>query len=216
MLQNTESIHLRSVAACHIACFPGSLSSKLGLAYVQKTLEWFLVNPRRFLYHVTIDGKVAGYCGGFVPVKIGDGSSSGMLQHAFNEAIFGIIKKPWLLLHQEVRPHYKFLWLNIKRKFTGKTIPISSSPASAKSPSHVGLVVIGVHPDFRGKGVAEQLAIEFEKRARSFDRSELILSVKTDNARAIGAYKKLGWQIKSEENRTYIMNKHINIDSVIS
>ncbi len=176
---------------------------------MEKTLEWFLMGPNRFLFHVELENKLVGYCGGFVPQKIGDGSSSGMLQYAFNEAIAGLITHPWLLFHKEVRQHYRFLWLNIKRKITGKVIPISKPDSIQAAPSHVGLVVIGVHPDYRGSGVSKLLADEFETRAKIYNRHELILSVKTDNLRAVNAYKKFGWQIAKQQNEHLLMNKFI-------
>ena len=209
MLQSTESIHLPEVAKCHIACFPDSLSSRLGRRYVEKTLEWFLINPQRFLFHVKLEGKIAGFCGGFVPQKFGDGSSSGMLQFAFNEAIIGLFTHPQLLFHPEVRQQYKFLWLNIKRKFTGKVIPISTPDSEPSVPNHVGLVVIGVDARFRGTGVAKQLAEEFEKRAKEFHRSELVLSVKANNSRAIAAYTKFGWSVKNQHQKLFVMHKFI-------
>ena len=208
MPEDTKKKQLHSVALCHKTCFPGSLSTKLGINYVIKTLEWFIVSPDRFLFHIEKEGKVVGYCGGFVPRKVGDGSSSGMLQYAYNEAVKGILKKPFLIFHPEVRPHYKFLWMNVKRKFTGKVIPMNNSAAPV-IPAHVGLVVIGVHPDYRGSGIAKELSDEFERRAKSYNRNELILSVKVDNDRAINAYKKLGWAVLKEQTQTYVMNKFI-------
>lgn len=208
-LVDSKHNHLHDIALCHMACFPTSLSTQLGVKYVKKTLEWFLRNPNRFLYHVEEHNGVAGYCGGFVPQYYGDGSSSGMLQYAFKEALIGLATHPWLLLHPEVRNQYRFLWLNIRRKITGKNIPLDNTIAKPLKPTHVGLVVIGVHPDFRGSGVAQILADEFENKAKAFNKQELILSVKTDNKRAINAYKKFGWNILSEHKHTYVMNKMI-------
>jgi ribosomal protein S18 acetylase RimI-like enzyme len=190
-------------------CFPSSLATKLGREYVMKTLEWFLDSPNRFLYHIEQDARIAGYCGGFSPQTIGDGSSSGMLQFAFKEAIAGLLRKPYLLFNNEVVQQYRFIWLNIKRKITGKALPINKPAATTQHPTHVGLVVIGVHPDFRGKGIAEQLLEEFEKRAKAYQRNELVLSVKSENSRAINAYKKSGWSIKNERDKTYVMHKFI-------
>ncbi len=208
-IENSSKQQLPDISVCHMACFPSSLATKLGKKYVQKSLEWFLVNPNRFLFHIIKDGRVAGYCGGFKPVKPGDGSSSGMLQHAFNEAIKGIILKPWLLFHPEVASHYPFLWLNIKRKITGKAKPIKRVSSDKPYKQFVGLVVIGVHPDFRGTGIAQALMAEFEKRVIALDQNELVLSVKKDNARAIKAYSNFGWTIKEEQAKTYVMNKFI-------
>lgn len=207
--RHTTTDELLDIADCHLVCFPHSLATRLGKKYVQKSLEWFLVNPNRFLFHVMLDGKVAGYCGGFVPAKAGDGSSSGMLQHAFKEAIKGIATRPFLLLHSEVRQYYPFLVMNVKRKLTGKAKPFKPEDATKPFKKFVGLVVIGVHPNHRGSGLAQQLMATFEEKVREFKQNELVLSVKKDNGRAIKAYENYGWKIKEEHLKTYVMNKYI-------
>lgn len=211
---NSQKHNLRDIATCHIECFPQSLATKLGGAYVQQTFGWYLNHANRFLFHIEADNKVIGYCGGFVPLKPGDGSSSGMLQHAFHKAIKGLLLHPWLLFHSEVLPHYPFLWLNIKRKLTGKInpgTPISRQATPFKP--YCGLVVIAVHPNFRGKGVAQQLMDEFEQRAKQLRQNDLILSVKKDNGRALNAYTNYGWQIFEEQPVTYVMKKTIGVNS---
>jgi GNAT superfamily N-acetyltransferase len=192
-----------------MSCFPLSLATKLGKKYVLKTLDWFLCNPQRFLFHIEEDNKVIGYCGGFVPSKPGDGSSSGMIQHAFNEAVQGLIFKPWLLFHNEVVPHYPFIWRNIKRKVTGKITPAKAPSENAPFKQYVGLVVIGVLPSKRGTGVAQQLMAEFERKSLQLNHKELVLSVKKDNSRAIKAYNNYGWNIKEEHQNTYVLQKTI-------
>jgi ribosomal protein S18 acetylase RimI-like enzyme len=207
---NSQKHNLPDIAACHIKCFPQSLATKLGSAYVQQTFGWYLNTANRFLFHIETGNKVIGYCGGFVPSKPGDGSSSGMMQHAFNKAIKGLLLHPWLLFHSEVVPHYPFLWRNIKRKLTGKIKPATpvDQQASPFKP-YCGLVVIAVHPDFRGKGVAQQLMDEFEQRAKQLRQNDLILSVKKDNGRALNAYTNYGWKIFEEQPVTYVMKKTI-------
>jgi ribosomal protein S18 acetylase RimI-like enzyme len=186
------------------------LATRLGKCYVTKTLDWFLHNPNRFLFHIEEDNKVVGYCGGFIPAKIGDGSSSGMLQHAFNEAIKGIVLRPWLLFHAEVVAQYPFLWRNIKRKVTGKVVPAATpTNRSGTYKQYVGLVVIGVRPENRGAGIAQLLMEEFEKKSLEHQQHYLVLSVKKDNLRAIKAYHNFGWSIKEEAAGTYVLHKTI-------
>jgi len=194
-------------------CFPGSLATKLGKVYVRKTLEWFLVSENRFLFHIEKDKQVMGYCGGAIPKGYGDGSSSGMLQHAFKEAVTGILKKPWLLFNSEVISFYPFIFKNIKKKLSG-SIPAKSkaTPQPALQPfkRYTGLVVIGVEPENRGSGVFAALMGYFENEARK--RSVLLcnLSVKKDNLRAIHAYKKSGWFIAEEHAKTFVMQKKLD------
>lgn len=207
---NPQKSKLPDIARCHMECFSTSLATRLGKSYVEQTFDWYLDHPRRFLFYVEDQNKVVGYCGGFVPSKAGDGSSSGMLQHAFNKAIKGLLLHPWLLFHSEVAQHYRFLWRNIKRKLTGKikpAVPVKNENAPFKP--YCGLVVIGVHPDYRGRGIAQQLMTEFEKRAKDLQQNELILSVKKNNIRALKAYQNFGWSIREEQPSTFVMEKKI-------
>lgn len=207
-LYSSQPKHIASIAKCHVACFPESLAGKLGLQYVKKMLEWFLVDDSRFLFHIELDGNVIGYCGGFVSKGVGDGSSSGMLQHAFTEAIIGVVKKPWLVLHKEVRPMYPFIFRNIKRRLLGAGIkPVAPTDETQQRQKLSGLVVIGVHPDHRGTGIYNELMEQFIVESKRLHAVGSKLSVKKDNARGIGAYKKFGWQVDEEHARTLVLKK---------
>jgi GNAT superfamily N-acetyltransferase len=182
----------------------------LGKSFTAKTLSWFLQNDKRFLYHIIHNNQVVGYCGGFAPQYYGDGSSSGMLQCAFKEAIIGVLKKPWLIFNKELRAYYPFIIRNIKKKLgLTKTLAAKPKPQDYVFKPSVGLVVIGVHPTMRGKGVFEIIMKEFEQRALQLNITNCSLSVRSSNARAIAAYKKMGWQIKSDKDGAVIMFKQL-------
>lgn len=205
----SQKQQLPDIATCQMQCFPKSFGTRLGKEYVQKSLEWFLVDSKRFLFHCEEDGKVVGYCGGFAPAFYGDGSSSGMLQHAFQQAVKGLLKKPWLLFNAELTHYYPHIFRNIKKKLFGKsTKPVLINTQKAID-STVGLVIIGVHPDFRGKGVFELLMKEFEVQAAKQNRKQVNLSVNKNNTRAINAYKKFGWTINKEELEEIKMQKFL-------
>jgi len=194
----STQLDLEKISECHKRCFANSFSTKAGNAYVKKTLEWFLVAENRFLFHIECNNKVVGYCGGFKSAYHGDGSTSGMLQYAMKEAITGVIKKPYLLFHPELIKRYPLIFRNLFKKiFRTKKI---SPPAAQHDNSNrgIGLVVIGVHPDYRGKGYFELLMQHFEQECKKRNTSTATLSVKTSNTRAIAAYKKAGWQIASQ------------------
>ena len=210
LIKSSGKSALPKIADCQMACFPASFATKLGAKYVQKSLEWFLKSSHRFLFHCEEDGKVVGYCGGFAPAFYGDGSSSGMLQHAFKEAMIGTLKKPWLIFHPELFRYYPHVLKNIKRKIF-KTPNSSSSISNTQKEIDpvVGLVIIGIHPSYRGKGVFELLMTEFEKQAADQNRKEVNLSVKKNNFRAINAYKKFGWLVRKEEGDAIKMHKFL-------
>ncbi|MCZ2222889.1 MAG: GNAT family N-acetyltransferase [Chitinophagales bacterium] len=201
---------MESIAQCQIECFPNSFNTKLGKKFVAKSLSWFLSKDNRFLFHIENEGIVVGFCGGFAPQFYGDGSSSGMLQHAFKEAVIGVLKRPWLFLNKEMKAYYPFIIRNIKKKLgLRKTTAVTPKPENFVFNPSVGLVVIGVHPSYRGKGVFEMLMSEFENQAKKLAIHTCILSVRADNTRAIAAYKKVGWQIKEEKENSLIMSKDI-------
>lgn len=209
-LEISDSRSLPDIAECHQACFPNSFATKLGKKYITKSLSWFINHPKRFLFHIRSQQKVVGYCGGFLPAKVGDGSSSGMIQQAFNEAVWGIIKNPLLLFHPELRPHYPLIWLNIRRKMTGKIIPINNHSTILHSKPFdpaVGLVVIGVHPEARGTEVIKMLLHAFDENVLALQKKEGQLSVKKENSRAIHAYEKYGWSVKHEKEDALVMHK---------
>lgn len=209
-LGNSTLKDLKNIAACQMVCFPNSFNTKLGKPFVAKALQWFLETDKRFLFHVINNGEVIGFCGGFAPQFYGDGSSSGMLQFAFKEAVLGILKKPWLIFNKELMVYYPFIIRNIKKKLgLKKTNAAKPQPLNFVFLPTVGLVVIGVHPSFRGKGVFEMLMNEFEQRALHLNIKTCILSVRANNGRAIGAYQKMGWMLKEEQGSSIVMKKEI-------
>lgn len=201
--------HLGELALCHQLCFGDSLSSKLGLQYVQKSLEWFLESENRFLFHVECNNKIIGYCGGFRSSYVGDGSTSGILQYAMGEAVKGVVRKPHLLFHPELMKRYPLIFKNISRRiFRRKTI-VSSKNNNGLNGSKIGLVVIGVLPEYRGRGCFELLMKQFEEECKKRNAEKMILSVKAANRRAVAAYKKAGWKIASETKKGVEMFKTI-------
>jgi len=200
---------LTAIAKCHKLCFKHSLSSRLGLVYIKKTFEWFLEKENRFLFHVVKDGEVIGYCGGFIPQYIGDGSTSGIMQYTMPQAIRGVALHPWLLFHKEVLDMHPLILKNIRRKIFKKKESKKVTEPVKPFDKRVGLVVIGVHPEHRGSGVFQLLMHEFEARALSFNINKLVLSVKKSNQRAINAYSKQHWFISNEHPVTLEMCKHL-------
>lgn len=206
--------HLNQLVQCHCNCFPNSLSTKLGKAYVAKTIEWFLADKQRFLFHVEDDEMIAGYCGGFIPKGIGDGSSSGMLQYGFKEAVMGVMVKPWLIFNNEVKAVYPFIFRNIKRKiFRDNSATIIAPEKPAEYSISAGLVVICVEPLYRGTAVFKILMQRFDSIVKNFNIGKASLSVKIENTRAVNAYKKVGWKIRDSQGSTHVMEKNMNIGS---
>lgn len=203
---------IRKIAKCHIAAFPETLSSKLGIDFVSAMMQWYLSAPNKFLFYVEENGIVQGYCGGFlVDGSDAFGSGSGMTQFGFNSAIFSFLRKPWLLFHPEVRNKYAFILTNIKRKLgLKKEQPTTAAkPAIKEQPLTAGLVVIGVLPRLQQKGLGTLLQQEFERKAREMGALRLQLSVRQINERAIRSYKRNGYYISEETGPSFVMQKDL-------
>lgn len=205
----SSQFDLEKISECNRLCFPNSFSTKLGNAVVIKTFQWFLAGENRFLYHVNCEGDIVGYIGALAPQYTGDGSTSGMMRYAMKQAVVAFAKKPWLIFNKQVLVFYPLILKNIFRIFFNEKPKVQPAQfvAVAGIAKRLGLVVIGVHPAFRGKGVFELLMNQFENEAISSGIKLLTLSVKADNLHAINAYKKVGWRIAKEHKGSVEMVK---------
>lgn len=208
----TES-DLLKIATCHIAAFPDSFSSKLGVNFVSNMMKWYLSSSNKFLFFIEAEKMVIGYCGGhLLDGKDGYGAASGMTQFGFNAAFAALIKRPWLVFHEDLRKRYSFIFRNIIRKFKlKKDKPLMSATMHfANQPLTAGLVVIGVNPNLQQKGIGTVLQLEFERKSLSMGAKRLTLSVRIQNERAIKSYIKNGYVISSTNETSHIMTKDLS------
>ncbi len=202
---------IQDVARCHIKAFPSSLSSRLGLKYTKKSLEWYLNDKRAFLIWCAVDNKCVGYCGGLRSDGVSHGSTSSILQYTMQAAIIGLIKRPWLIFHPEIWKNRKLILKNFLRKFKIKQNAVQETKNSIKPNIEisVGIVGIAVLPSFQSKGIGTFMLKAFEARVSSFNLHRMHLSVRKNNFKAINAYKKNGWEIKDENFNSLSMIKII-------
>ena len=207
---DSQDKNLLELAKCHQSAFPHSFTSKMGRNYTAKTLEWYLTSDNKFLFHIEENGRIAGYCGGFVRMGEPYGSSSGMTQYAFREGLKALLVRPWLLFHPKIQGNFSFILRNIRYRFFPPRNLIAPGVQSAEiqpKAKTAGLVVIGVHPDFQGKGYGSMLLQEFERKARSMNCQKMGLTVEAGNDQAIRSYTRNGWQVISRKNDHLEMEK---------
>lgn len=201
---------LKKIAKCHISAFPKSFSSKLGVKYCQKMLEWYLSTNKAFLFHIEKNQECIGYCGGIInDGTLTTGSSSAMTQYSFNQGIKSLLVRPWLFFHKEMIQNYQFLLKNILMKFKIKKENKNIDTKKTKKESYVGLVIIGVNIKYQNKGIGSTLLKEFERKSKKYNVNNLFLSVKANNTQAIMSYKKNRWCIHKKTEKTIIMHKKI-------
>jgi len=188
------------------------LSSAMGVTYLAKMLEWYLVDDRAFIFLLEEDGICTGYCGGMKSETTGRaGSASSMIQHSYNMAVKTFLIRPWLFFHPEFLVKYKLASRNVIKRIKA-VMGIRSEPKPLNNnviEVHTGLIVIGVDPKVQGKGYGSQLLQEFERVSKNLGFGKMMLTVRTDNSIAIKSYKRNGWSIAKVEGASTSMEKRL-------
>ena len=213
-LINSQKSDLGKIAVCHKSAFPDSLSSKMGINYLKKMIEWYISDDTRLLFHIEENGKCIGYCGGMINDGTqATGSASGMIQYSFNDAIKSLLVRPWLLFDKELISKFSLVQKNIKMRMKKKEALSNKNNEknnSKTSEPSLGLVVIGVSKEYRGKGYGSLLLNEFEKRAKEKKFTIMHLTVRNDNHSAIKSYERNGWIRSKLEGNSLEMYKKTN------
>ena len=204
---------LKSIAECHRIVSPDSVASKMGRLYLVKIFKMFVTSPNYFIFYIERNNKCVGYCSGSLDTieTTGLGSTSSMIHYAFWEGVISLMIRPWLLFDKSIITKWPFIirkiYERVKKIFRGKYYVIDKKNNSIKT---VWIVVIGVHPEYRRRGIGSRLLIEFDNRVKEFGLLRGCLSVEKSNLGAINAYKKHGWVISSVNSSTCLMTKSYN------
>lgn len=215
VIKDSKKEDLKKIAKCHQSAFPDSLSSKMGINYLSKMIEWYLSDDKKFLFHLEDDsGKCIGYCGGMIDDGLQTtGSASGMIQYSFNEGVRALMLRPWLLFHNELVSKYKLIKKNVRMRLKKKEAKAENKNKKIKKESREiqsGLVVIGVISDYHGKGCGSLLLQEFENKTKKMNISLMGLTVRNDNDKAIRSYERNGWIRNSLSGNSLEMIKRLN------
>lgn len=211
IVERPQLSHLPMMANCHRKAFPKALSSAMGQYYVEKMLEWYLADPNAFAFCLEEKGTCIGYCGGIVVNgSVAVGSASGMIQYSFRAAVLALLVRPWLFFHTEFLKKYRLVLKNVWRRLRASFgMPIPRTAPRNQIPPHVGLVVIGVDPAFQKQGYGSVLLLEFERQSVARGFKHIILTVRSDNEKAIRSYERNGWQRTKAEDNSTTMEKRL-------
>lgn len=199
---------LNRIACCHREVFSSSLTSKMGVPYLEKIFSWYLSTEKAFLFFIEDHGKVAGYAGGMiVDGTLAHGSASSLAQHTFYDSVKALLVRPWLFFHPDFLSRYTLFTRNILTRIRNKFRRSEVRSAVKPLEPYTGLVVIGVHPSFQGKGYGSLLLKEFERISRQKGLNKMVLSVRTKNAQAIKSYVRNGWTISKVDGKSTSMEK---------
>ncbi len=178
---------LQAVARVHMAAFPSSALTRLGLDAVSRYYRWQLEGPHESVrLAAVIDSTLAGFCiaGRF------QGALSGFLARNWYRLTLALLLKPWLLVDPSVRQKVAQA-LRSLGILTRDPRPREEMPPAGKD---FGILVVAVDPRFRRRGVGRRLMDVVEHVARGRGYARMHLSVDSGNAEAVHFYEALGWE----------------------
>ena len=205
-----DRTQLESLARCYASAFGrDSFTVSLGLDYIAKNLEWFLVNPTAAMYVIEDDmGEVIAFLGSYVKMENGSGSTSSMLAYSANLRGRILRKKPWLFLNLKLIKKVLHIVIDnpsflVFRVFSIFRIDSQSkvSPLNKEDYS-LGLVVIGIKTEHQGTTVSSSLMEAFRAKLSETGLRKAHLSVNSSNLRAIRYYKRFGWCENRDSKKT--------------
>lgn len=209
-VKQSQLSDLDGLAFCHKRAFPKSLSSLQGHRFVKKMLEWYIAHERGVMIHIEVEGHIMGYCGGIITKLPGlEGAVTSINTFAFNDFVISYMRRPWLVFHPLTIRKAKYILRSISVKLGVRNKKTSPTLKNGGFRSFAGVVVIGVDPDFQGKGGGSMLLEEFERIGREEGVEVLRLSVNPANAKAIGAYKKNQWKEEYKDSTSMSMTKEL-------
>ncbi len=182
--------NLPEIARVHMMCFPDSFSSQIGEKLLTKFyLEYIKINPDLFL--IATDeirhNKIVGFCMGYV-----------LDNHQFNKKFlihnFGALSIRSIYL---CATGNKLMLQKIKNAFAkNEEYEVLDPNIKNMSDKCKGdLLSICVLDSVKGKGIAQQLISEFERRLNAQGKTICILSAKATNDRGNRFYEKCGYHI---------------------
>ncbi len=174
------------MADCHIAAFPDRFMTRMGFNWLCGLYRFFIKHPGGICYvAVNTAGKVIGFAVGGEPD----------IREQFLR--FALLHYPYIIF-------WKFITDSLVRSVLFeelfKKLRLERSKVSRENDREQragdkcgNLLSICVQPDFKGTGVADRLIESFQKACAAKGYKRLMLSVVSENSRAIAFYKKRHW-----------------------
>jgi ribosomal protein S18 acetylase RimI-like enzyme len=206
-----------AVARVHLAAFPRSALSALGLEALRRYYRWQLSDVHESVGLGAFRGsELLGFC----VAGVFRGSLTGFLRNNRGYLAWRVLTHPWLLASPLFRDRLTRGLGTLRRHWQfDKSAPVAAAPLSEErwGRKSFGILAIAVHPDGQGLGIGRLMMDETEAIARERGYRQMNLCVQSDNPQAVGFYEHLGWERVSEPGQEKIdMRKLLESDAVAS
>lgn len=191
-IQPMTSADLQELAKVHLRAFKGYMNASLGVAYVEKFLDWFVKDSRA----LALIGKEGSTSVGYV-VGATIGYDADLNRELLKRGLWSIITHPLVLVHPQF---LKTIKLRFKLLFQTNKGGVSVF----KEPEGKGISLVGiaVDPSCGGRGYGAAFMKAFEQHARTAGYSYMRLSVYEENAKARKLYSSSGWDCLNRSANT--------------
>lgn len=206
MIRPVKKEDLAQVTKVHQICFPDSYSSQLSkyhlFTYLQKNFfEEFLNDCPELFLVAEIDGKVVGYCMGYYMDK------DDQMSNFIKKNRWRLSLKTIFLMLIGNKPTWKKMLSKFDKTSKEQWEIVNTSYEHILNNERGDLLSICILPEYRGVGVSGKLMSAFLDAMKSKGKRLCLLSVLSDNDRAISYYEKNGfilYRTRGEIGRTYM------------
>jgi ribosomal protein S18 acetylase RimI-like enzyme len=180
-------------ALLHRIAFPDYFLTHMGLGFLERFYSEFVDRSMNYGFVAICDEKVIGSVVG--TVDSGTLFSQFYRRHFLSLALVlagRVIVDPYIRRNLVSRMAHVRQALSSRFARRRRTSPAIDPPAENQVPAR--LLSIGVHPEKRGSGLAEQLVDRYCEALWQDGQERVGLSVRSENLRAIAFYERTGWQ----------------------
>lgn len=208
MIRLASKKDLLAVASIHSICFPKSYSTQLGKVGEENNnllckfyLEYMNDAPNLFWVAEDENYGIVGFCMGYYMDK------NDQMHNFIKQNRLQVVVKTGILILMGNKPTWDKVFSCFKKgkNFAQKIVDFSNE--HIKDDMRGDLLSVCVLPEYRGEKYAQQLMVAFLNAMKESGRKLCLLSVKSDNYRAIHYYERNGFQlyrVRGEEGLTYM------------
>ena len=207
MIRPVRKDDLAQIAKVHQKCFPESYSSQLSRfpwfikGLQEKFFEEFLNDCPELFLVAEVDGMVVGYCMGYYMDK------DDQMNNFIRKNRWSLLLKTIFLMLIGNKPTWKKMLSRFDKSSKEQWKIVNTSYEYILNNERGDLLSICILPDYRGVGVSGKLMDAFLDAMKSKGKKLCLLSVLSNNDRAISYYEKNGfilYRTRGEIGRTYM------------
>lgn len=193
MIRQATLNDLASVAKIHRACFPGTVTARLGKLWNGKIVvdyykEYYDDCPELFLVAENDSGEVVGFCMGYKLEQEGI-SDKKLIKDHFFRVLFGYV---YLLLKGDKECWRKLLSVFKKQQNDNGVFIIDPDIHSVPKKEKAELFTIGLFDEYRGQTYGKDLILAYFNACKNVGRKICLISYINANNRAERFYYKHG------------------------